>query len=195
MKARIHASAAAVILFSACTILSPAQACEPFVGFISPPALVVSMPHPVVHRTPPIIHKEPAVQQPVIEETTKPSTTVESSPKLQGVDYSPFLNNLQNRINGAWSRPWRAKFKPLKVSMKVMKDGEIANVRVLKSSGNKRADKLALKALRDVSPVSSLPPGAPAYANVEFIFESSSGSSCCCGGSACHCTHAGNCGG
>jgi TonB family protein len=111
----------------------------------------------------------------------------------KAVDYEPYMKDLEASIRAAWARPGSKEFMPVGTTFKLLKSGQLKNIEVKLSSGNKKVDRAALRALYLVQ-AKPLPVGAPEYVNVKFVFESNNGSSCCCGGGACTCANAGACG-
>jgi len=83
---------------------------------------------------------------------------------------------------------------PVGTTFKLLRSGQLKNIEVNLTSGNEAVDRAAVRALYLVQ-AKPLPAGAPQYVNVEFVFENSNGSSCCCGGEQCTCANAGACGG
>jgi TonB family protein len=83
---------------------------------------------------------------------------------------------VRNRISSNWlqstvdtSVRWapRANY-----TFQIMRDGTIANVQLMQSSGNRSVDNSALRAILSSSPVSPLPSGySGSSVTVEFWFE------------------------
>jgi len=103
-----------------------------------------------------------------------------SGPGVGGGDFSgrfpSYVDAVRNRISSNWlqstvdpSVRWapRANY-----TFQIMRDGTVANVQLLQSSGNRSVDNSALRAILSSSPVSPLPSGySGSSVTVEFWFE------------------------
>jgi TonB family protein len=124
--------------------------------------------------------------------TSQPSPTAAQSAQSQ-VDYRPYMKDLEKRIRAAWVRPKSQDFMPVGTTFKILRSGQIKDVKVALSSGDSQVDRAALNALYLVK-AEPLPARAAEYVKVKFVFENYNGSSCCCGGGNCTCASAGACG-
>jgi TonB family protein len=88
-----------------------------------------------------------------------------------GVDYGPYMADLQRRVYSHWNAP--KDLDPLKntvVSFKVNKDGTVLDLKVKRSSGTKLFDDAALKAVLEAAPFRSLPDPSVGDVDIEFTF-------------------------
>ncbi len=189
MKSKISFVTASGILFLAGFGCSTTLACEPSLAVLPSPSVLVSVPatHIRVNAS-----KSGAKRTRFNGQFWAPDTS--GPPPAAVGKLEPFMNNLQNKLKSAWHPPANVHFLPAKFEFEVSRFGKISKIKRLKSSGNAVADDAALLALRRGSPVSSLPPGAPSHLVVQFTFESSTGSTCCCGGRVCSCAKPNSCG-
>lgn len=110
----------------------------------------------------------------------KASINVSSNKKLQSenklknkdVDFQPYMNEMQVKIKKNWNPPNSLKSKRIIVLFKIGKDGKLLSAKILKSSGSKKADNAALKALQDAQPFKALPKQCKDKSiNVQFTFD------------------------
>ncbi len=89
----------------------------------------------------------------------------------QDVDMGPYMRELQRKIKRAWYPPKGNESKKIKVSFKVFKDGHIAKVKLITSSGVSIADDAATQAVSDAAPFAALPEGAGTEVDINFTFD------------------------
>lgn len=85
---------------------------------------------------------------------------------------SPYLDRLRTSILKAWhSVCCNGPTTSAKVKFEIYKNGKLANLRVVSSSGCIAADNAALSAVTNSSPFYPLPDGAPSPTHIEFTFD------------------------
>jgi TonB family protein len=89
----------------------------------------------------------------------------------QEIDFGPYIADMQWRIKKHWHPPRPDKSRQTVVTFKIYSDGEVANLKVAKSSGRAVADRAALDAVDAADPLRSLPTGAINPSEVEFTFD------------------------
>jgi TonB family protein len=89
----------------------------------------------------------------------------------ENVDFGPFMDKLQKDIKRAWFPPRGAESKRIGVTFKVCSNGEVMDLRLSKSSGDKAADDAAILAVQKAQPFASLPVGAPQNVEIQFAFD------------------------
>ena len=104
-------------------------------------------------------------------EVPAPPSTRSERTIINGVDYGPYLSDLQRRIKRAWFPPKGGESKRIKVGFEVHRGGEIAKLSVIDSSGDAVADQSALKAVENASPFRPLPAGAKDDIKIQFTFD------------------------
>jgi TonB family protein len=87
------------------------------------------------------------------------------------IDFGPYIEDVQKRIRSAWYPLRREKSNNCKVTFKVSRDGDVSEVKIVKSSGDKEVDAAGEKAVNSASPFEPLPPGSPCSADIEFTFD------------------------
>lgn len=90
--------------------------------------------------------------------------------KLGQVDFSKYMANLQRRIKKGWHPPKADKTARVVVVFKVHADGDISDLKVQTSAGEK-ADEAAVNAVSAASPVEPLPEGSPSQVDIQFTFD------------------------
>jgi len=81
---------------------------------------------------------------------------------VRGVDYLLYYNQMLNRIKASWAWAGSSEALEAKVHFSITETGEIADVRIAKSSGDRGFDASVERAVRAVSP---LPPPPELYRN------------------------------
>jgi TonB family protein len=87
------------------------------------------------------------------------------------MDFGPYTADLQRRIKKHWFPPKGFETKRVVVVFKVQSDGTMSNLRLDRSSGVAIADKAALDAVENASPLRPLPEGAPPDVGIQFTFD------------------------
>jgi len=93
------------------------------------------------------------------------------------IDYAPFMRSLQHHIKETWKFLLKKDyhFGRTVVRFKVHPNGEISDVGIVTSTGNKQEDEAAILAVQKASPVDPLPAGAPPVVEVRFTFDRNAG--------------------
>ena len=73
-------------------------------------------------------------------------------------DFGPYMEELQIRIKNNWHPPREDKSKRIIALFKVDKEGNLLNLKITASSGNKDADFAAVEAIKISAPFKPLPP-------------------------------------
>ncbi len=84
-----------------------------------------------------------------------------------------YMNNMQHTVKANWN-PKTNSENSTRVVLKyrIHKNGEISNIEVLKSSGDKKMDETAIEAVRKSSPLAELPDAIKEnYVDVNFSFD------------------------
>jgi len=81
------------------------------------------------------------------------------------------MSDLQRRIKRCWYPPTGPETKRVKVIFALSRNGELSNLRIIRTSGINMADNAALKAVENAAPFRPLPPGAPSSVDIEFTFD------------------------
>lgn len=87
------------------------------------------------------------------------------------VDFGPYMSELQRRIKKQWFPPKGNESKRVTVRFKVRKNGEVASVKLVQSSGLSIADDAAVAAVENASPFGQLPSGSPDEVEIKFTFD------------------------
>ncbi len=87
------------------------------------------------------------------------------------IDFGPYMEDLQKRIKAAWIPLKREKGHNCKVCFKVSRDGDVSQVKIVESSGDKEVDAVDEKAIISAAPFEPLPPGSPCDVDIEFSFD------------------------
>lgn len=84
---------------------------------------------------------------------------VSSSQKedMKDAGWASYMKKMQHSIKANWNPPSENANSSTVLQYRVQKDGRITNIKIGKSSGNKRMDEAAIKALNDTSPLEPLP--------------------------------------
>lgn len=84
---------------------------------------------------------------------------VSSSQKedMKDAGWASYMKKMQHSIKANWNPPSENTNSSTVLQYRVQKDGRITNIKIGKSSGNKRMDEAAIKALNDTSPLEPLP--------------------------------------
>ena len=91
------------------------------------------------------------------------SASASASAPAPSVDNTQsYYKDLSSRLTKGWWVPPDLLMKPVQVRMVIEKDGKLSTVTIAKSSGNSRADNLALIGVKRSAPFSALPDSLPA---------------------------------
>lgn len=109
---------------------------------------------------------------PMVALAKEKSVVVEA---VADVDVEPYIAHLKRRITRHWHGPRFDESYVIKVRFKIGPEGNVSDLRLVKSSANKKNDEAALDAVREASPVIPMPEGCPSD-QVEFTFVYRTGS-------------------
>lgn len=82
-----------------------------------------------------------------------------------------YVSLLKHAIAGAWHPPADRQGHSSLVVFKVGRQGNVSDIEVRTSSGDKELDTLAVQTIQSLSPFYPLPPGAPEKIPVDFSFQ------------------------
>lgn len=82
-----------------------------------------------------------------------------------------YLETLEFKIKQQWFPPKISKFKTAIVRFQLHRDGSLSDLFLERSSGQKLLDQAAIRAIRNVSPVSGIPEGCPQALKLRFRFD------------------------
>lgn len=89
------------------------------------------------------------------------------------IDFGPYMKTLSKAIHMHWHSDGNPHV--IVTSFKVLKTGEITDIKLERLSKNSKEDASAIQAIIDSMPANPpLPPGSPDYVDVTFTFESKS---------------------
>jgi protein TonB len=93
-----------------------------------------------------------------------------------GQKYSWYVEAVQRRVSGNWLQatvdPSIRAAPRADITFQIMRDGTVANIQVVQSSGNASVDTSAVRALRASSPLQPLPNDySGGYVSVDFYFD------------------------
>ena len=74
-----------------------------------------------------------------------------------GINFQPYMDEMQSRMKKTWEPVDTSKSGKIIVSYKVMKNGEIKDIKILNSDAGEENDKSVMEALKMVSPLPPLP--------------------------------------
>lgn len=86
-------------------------------------------------------------------------------------DFNGYLAEVQKRVKRNWFPPRGAESLSVTLKFRVLKDGNIKNVRLVKSSGLAAADDAAKLAVQNGAPYPSLPAAAGDTIDIKFTFD------------------------
>lgn len=86
-------------------------------------------------------------------------------------DFSKYMSELQRRIKRAWFPPRVPRTQTVKVHFNISREGQLANLKIFRSSGDSLIDNAALKAVENAAPYPPLPAGSPPDVDIEFTFD------------------------
>ena len=91
-----------------------------------------------------------------------------------GVDFTDYLNTLRREIHAYWKEGYKNHGRKVIIEMNIARNGNLSQVKLSKSSGNKKFDQSALRAVESANPVS--PPPTELYdsfAKIRLVFDDS----------------------
>ena len=86
-------------------------------------------------------------------------------------DFGSYMADLQRRIKREWYPAKDGTSRRVVVIFKILKNGELSNLRILNGSGDSHQDEAALKAVEHAAPFKHLPAGADDDVDVQFTFD------------------------
>ncbi len=105
-----------------------------------------------------------AQNYPVAAHRTQPLPSVEILSDTRGVDFRPYLQNALEDVRLRWlpvipqvARAPRLKQGTVVIQLAITPDGDIKNLKIEKSSGNRKMDRAAFNSVRNSSPFPPLP--------------------------------------
>jgi len=96
------------------------------------------------------------VEKKAVETVEQKSNTIAPIEKVDP-DFGPYMRELQRTIKTNWQPPKDETSNRVVLLFKIRKDGKLMNSSVYKTSGNKKADNAALKAVKESAPFRPLP--------------------------------------
>ena len=175
---------------------APKSAAKPAAPVIHEPVPVVETPKPVTEKAPPAKNTAPPspfgkstkkagpVPLPPPAPAASATSTEGAAPAiapgssgvaaLEGGDfpYTMYLTNMNRLIGMHWFRPQISGDLTTKISFTINRDGSITDAKIEASSGNGTADRAALRAVLESSPLPPLPFGYNGtYLGVHLIFK------------------------
>ena len=87
-----------------------------------------------------------------------------------GVDFGPYLTEMQRRIKRAWYPPKGNESKKIVLKFKIAKNGSVSDIRLSRSSGLQIADEAAMTAIQNAG-LQPLPAGTDDQVEIKFTFD------------------------
>lgn len=87
-----------------------------------------------------------------------------------GVDFGPYLAEMQRRIKRAWFPPKGNESKKIVLKFKIAKNGSVSDIRLSRSSGMQIADEAAMTAIQNAG-LPPLPAGTDDQVEIKFTFD------------------------
>ena len=87
----------------------------------------------------------------------------------------PYMADMERRIFRAWQPARSAEEIKIIARFDVIQNGEVRNLRIIRSSGDAEADKKALQAITNAAPFRPLYSGAKPVESFEFNFNNQPG--------------------
>ncbi len=94
----------------------------------------------------------PQVVKPLSYSASDLSGSVDSK-----LDFPQYAKQLQREIHAYWGEGKNGQGRRVTLDLRVGRDGKLSEIKVAKSSGNKKFDRLALRALNFANPVTPPP--------------------------------------
>ena len=76
-----------------------------------------------------------------------------------GVNFGPYMDEMQSIMKKNWTPPDKSKSAIIETSYKVSKNGEISDIKIVKSDASEENNKAVIETLNKVSPLPPLPLG------------------------------------
>lgn len=108
--------------------------------------------------------------------TVKSSKAVVSNIEAKNVEtlgeFKDYMPKMQNQIKSNWNPPKSEKPSKVILNYEIKKDGTLGEIKVSTSSGDAKADEMAIEALKKSAPFEPLPKGfAGDKIDVQFTFD------------------------
>ncbi len=88
------------------------------------------------------------------------------------IDYGPYMAKLQRQVRSAWQQDdGPEERKRAVIAWRILRDGGISGLELLKGCGDPLLDKQVLDTVRRAAPFDSLPEGAPPNIDIQFTFD------------------------
>jgi TonB family protein len=87
------------------------------------------------------------------------------------INFGPYMSALQRKIKRSWKPPRGSESNRIVVTFVVLKNGRLADLKIIVSSPDPEANTAALKAVGAASPFDPLPPGSGDSVDIEFTFD------------------------
>lgn len=154
---------AILALFKSVTVpsLAGGQSLDLLVSFNSDSAKSTVVVRPLI---PDLVHSTPAPHPVVPDQMSRSMTT-------SGIDYGPYLADLQRRVKRCWFPPPTSESNLVIVNFVVHRDGSLTDLNLGTSCGISSFDEAALNAVRLAQPFRPLPPGSKERANFSITFD------------------------
>jgi len=88
------------------------------------------------------------------------------------MDLSPYIVRLQEKIKQHCDFSQMRRSDQVVVQIKVLRDGTLADVALVSSSGSASADQAAITAIKSCAPLEPLPSAAPSDIDIQYTFDS-----------------------
>ncbi len=92
-----------------------------------------------------------------IESSSSADTKNRDKNVVDSVDYRPYMKRLEKNIKKNWHPPKEDKSKKVVLLFKVSKDGNLLDIKTVKSSSSPEVDKAAIEAVQLTAPFEHLP--------------------------------------
>jgi TonB family protein len=126
---------------------------------------------PVVQSSEPAPAPTPPPQTGATGSATGSSAQEAGGGDSDEVDFSSYVGEMQKRIKKNWYPPRGAESLTVTLKFKVLKDGSLGSVRLVRSTGISAADDAAKAAITNSAPFPPLPKGAGDDIDIKFTFD------------------------
>lgn len=114
--------------------------------------------------------KTPLYPEGFSEQKSTPDVT--KMEEMKGVDWGPYMRELERRIKRNWNPPKGKESKIVIAMFKVNRDGRLISIKITKSSGLADYDLAAKKAIEISAPFKKFPKECNRYyVDIEFTFD------------------------
>jgi TonB family protein len=91
--------------------------------------------------------------------------------QVKDLNWNAYMADMNNRIKKNWFAPVHSKDKTLTVTFKILLDGSISNLEIIKSAGLRTMDLSGLQAVNNAAPFKPLLDGVSDPIKIEFTFD------------------------